>query len=133
MAGLEVRPDVLVVNATGRDHPRRAGLAIQLGAELDLPTIGVTDRPLLASGEEPGARRGDASELRIGAEIVGCRLRTRQGARPLCVHPGWRTDLATAKDVVLLLCSRCRTPEPLRQARRLARSARARSGAAAQG
>jgi hypothetical protein len=28
---LEVHPDVLLVNATGRDHPRRAGLALNLG------------------------------------------------------------------------------------------------------
>jgi deoxyribonuclease V len=28
---LPITPEVLVVNATGRDHPRRAGLALQLG------------------------------------------------------------------------------------------------------
>jgi deoxyribonuclease V len=37
---LPVAPEVLVVNATGRDHPRRAGLALQLGAVLGLPTVG---------------------------------------------------------------------------------------------
>ena len=37
---LEIVPGVLVVNATGRDHPRRAGLALQLGAVLGLPTVG---------------------------------------------------------------------------------------------
>ena len=36
------RPDVLVVNGTGRDHPRHAGMAMQLGYLLDLPTVGVT-------------------------------------------------------------------------------------------
>src|SRR5207248_10599593 len=39
---LPARPDVLLVNATARDHPRRAGLALHLGARLDIPTIGVT-------------------------------------------------------------------------------------------
>jgi deoxyinosine 3'endonuclease (endonuclease V) len=39
---LPVVPEVLVVNATGRDHPRRAGLALHLGAVLRLPTVGVT-------------------------------------------------------------------------------------------
>ena len=39
---LEVEPDLLLVNATDRDHPRRAGLALHLGALLDLPTVGVT-------------------------------------------------------------------------------------------
>src|SRR6266545_7950186 len=50
---LPARPEVLLVNATGRDHPRRAGLALHLGAVLDLPTVGVTDRPLLAEGGWP--------------------------------------------------------------------------------
>ena len=46
-------PDILLLDATARDHPRRAGLALHLGAELDIPTIGVTHRPLIASGERP--------------------------------------------------------------------------------
>jgi hypothetical protein len=37
-------PEVLLANATGRDHPRAAGLALHLGAMLDQPSIGVTDR-----------------------------------------------------------------------------------------
>jgi deoxyribonuclease V len=41
---LSRRPDVLLLDATAHDHPRRAGLALHLGAELDIPTIGVTHR-----------------------------------------------------------------------------------------
>jgi deoxyribonuclease V len=119
-------PDVLLVDATGRDHPRRAGLALQLGAELDLPTVGVTHRPLRAEGEWPADVRGAASPLRIGEEVVGCWLRTRAGTRPLAVHPGWRVDLETAIDVVSRSSSRRRTPEPLRLARHDARAARSR-------
>ncbi len=40
-------PDVLVVNATGRDHPRRAGLALHLGAVLGVATIRC-DPPVVA-------------------------------------------------------------------------------------
>jgi deoxyinosine 3'endonuclease (endonuclease V) len=36
------RADVLLVDATGRDHPRRAGLALQLGVVLDVPTVRIT-------------------------------------------------------------------------------------------
>jgi len=32
---LPALPEVLLVNATGRDHPRRAGLAPHLGARLE--------------------------------------------------------------------------------------------------
>jgi deoxyribonuclease V len=123
--GLESRPDVLLVDASGRDHPRRAGFAVHLGAVLDVPTIGVTHRPLVARGTWPEDRRGAMSPVRIDDAVVGCWLRTRAGTRPLVVHPGWRVDLATAVEVVTMTTGRRRTPEPLRQARRLARRARA--------
>jgi deoxyribonuclease V len=121
---LATRPDVLLVDATARDHPRGAGLALHLGAELDLPTVGVTHRPLLGLGASPEDRRGATGPLRIDAAVVGCWMRTRPGVRPVVVHPGWRVDLATAVDVVAGTTARRRTPEPLRRARRLAREAR---------
>jgi deoxyribonuclease V len=126
--GLEMLPDVLLVDATGRDHPRRAGLATSLGAILDLPTVGVTHRPLLASGDWPAPERGATAPLRIDDEIVACWLRVRERARPLAVHPGWRTDLETAVAVVRAATARVRTPSPLREARRAARMARAAAG-----
>jgi deoxyribonuclease V len=121
-------PAVLLVDATARDHPRRAGLATSLGAVLDVPTVGVTHRPLVASGDWPDERRGAAAPLRIGDETVGCWLRTRSGARPLAIHPGWRTDLDTAIAVVLTSSGRVRTPGPLRTARTAARRARSQDG-----
>jgi deoxyribonuclease V len=119
------RPDVLLVDGTGRDHPRRAGLALQLGAELDLPSVGVTHRPLVASGSWPEDERGADSPLRIGDEVVAAWVRTRPGTRPLVAHPGWRVDLGTAIELVLASSTGRRTPEPLRLARRIAREARA--------
>jgi deoxyribonuclease V len=118
------RPDVVLLDATARDHPRGAGLALQLGAELDIPTIGVTHRPLIAAGTWPDDHRGATSPLQIGDSVVGCWLRTQPGVRPLAVHPGWCIDLATAVSVVSFLTRRRRTPEPLRRARQLARRAR---------
>ena len=93
-------PDVLLVDATGRDHPRRAGLALHLGWALNLPTVGVTRR-LLYDGEGV--------------------WRTPSG---LWIHAAWRTDVETAQEVVSSVSGRVRTPAPLREARRLARSAR---------
>ena len=118
-------PDVVLVNATGRDHPRGAGLALHLGAVLGLPTIGVTDRPLMAHGPEPGLRAGATAELLLGGQLVGMRVRTAAGARAVVVHAAWRTDPQTAVAMVLDLAHGVRTPIPLREARRLARAARA--------
>jgi deoxyribonuclease V len=121
---LPAAPDLLLVDATGSDHPRRAGVALHLGAVLDLPTVGVTHRPLVATGEWPEDERGARTPLLLDGELVGYWLRTRAGRRPLAVHAAWRTDADTAADAVLSV-ARVRTPEPLRRARRAAREARA--------
>ena len=128
VTALPEKPDVLVVDATGRDHPRRAGLAFHLGAVLDLPTVGVTHRPLLAHGEWPPDEPAARSPLLLGDEVVGYWVRTRRGCRPLAIHSAWRTDPETAVEVVLTCARGLRTPEPLRRARQAARSARAAAG-----
>lgn len=120
--------DVILVDATGRDHPRRAGLALHIGAVLDVPTVGVTHRPLLASGPEPSNQVGASTELVLDGLVVGRWLRTQASVRPLAVHAAWRTDDRTAAEVVLRVTGRARTPEPLRLARMAAREARARRG-----
>ena len=107
-------PEVLLVDTTGRDHPRRAGLALHLGARLDVPSIGVTDRPLLASGAWPPDEPGTINPLHIQDKLVGYWVRPKRGVQPLAVHTGWRTDPETAISVVLSVTSKSRTPEPLR-------------------
>jgi deoxyribonuclease V len=118
-------PDVLLIDATGRDHPRGAGLALHVGAILDIPTVGVTHRPLLASGPEPSDHVGASSELVLDGSVVGRWLRTQRGVRPVAVHAAWRTDDRIAVDVALRVTAEARTPEPLRLARMAAREARA--------
>jgi deoxyribonuclease V len=117
-------PDVLLVNGTGRDHQRRAGLALHLGAMLEIPTVGITHRPLIAIGDWPEDSTGALSPLYANGEVVGYWLRTRAGTRPLAVSGGWRIEPRVAVEIVRG-CAERRTPEPLRQARRLARNARA--------
>ena len=116
---LDVMPDVLLVNASGRDHPRGAGLALHLGAVLDLPTVGVTDRPLVAAVDGSG-------RLVLGGRVVGHLVAGRTDARAVVAHAAWRTDADVAAQVVRAAAGAARTPEPLRLARFLARSQRAR-------
>ena len=119
-------PEVLLVDATGHDHPRGAGLAVHLGAILNLPTVGVTHRPLLAYGERPMLERGSTSPLSIQGSVVAYWVCTRTSARPVVAHAGWRTSPETAAALVLACSSEAaRTPIPLVEARRAAREARA--------
>ena len=129
VAALDVYPDVLLVDATGVDHHRRAGLAVHLGAVTGLPTVGVTQRPLVAAGPEPDLRRGALATVHLEGRRVGFWVCTRTGARPVVAHAGWRTTPETAAQTVLAASTEAaRTPVPLQEARRVAREARALAG-----
>ncbi len=120
-------PDVLLVHAAGRDHPRRAGLALMLGSLLDLPSAGVTSKPLVARGEEPPDEPGALGPLLLGGETVATWVRTRRGARPVVAHAGWRTSPDVAAEIALRSSAGVRMPEPIRRAIEEARRARAAS------
>jgi deoxyribonuclease V len=127
---LELLPDVLLVDATGVDHPRRAGLAIHLGAVTGVATVGVTQRPLVATGPLPESRRGAMTPVRVDDRCAGFWVCTKTGARPVLAHAAWRTSPETAAQIVLAASTNeARTPVPLQEARRVAREARALAGA----
>jgi deoxyribonuclease V len=117
-------PEVLLVDASGRDHPRGCGLALHLGAMLGVPTVGVTHRPLRAEGEWPEDERGATTPLVLEGERIGYWVRTKPGARPLAAHAAWRTGPEIAVEVLLSATESARTPEPLRRARSAARRLR---------
>ena len=121
---LSGRPDLILVNAAGRDHERGAGLAIQLGAAVDVPTVGVTERPNVGHAPEPGTHRGDWTPVRIDNRLVGFRLRTQSRASAITAHAGWRTTPEVARDVVIRTTGRGRVPEPIQRARQLSRRLR---------
>ena len=121
---LSLRPDLIIVNAAGRDHPRGAGLALQLGAALDVPTIGVTDRPLVGGASEPGGKRGDWTPVRVDRSLVGFRLRTLSRGNSVTAHAAWATTAEVARDIVLNTTGRTRVPEPVQRARQLSRRLR---------
>lgn len=85
---LSTPPDVLLVDATGLDHPRRAGLAIHLGRVLGVPTVGVTHRLLRAGGapEPPGRDRGEQSPIVMDGESSPAGSSPAPGR-----DPWWRT------------------------------------------
>lgn len=124
IAALPGRPDLLMVHAAGRDHPRGAGLAVMLGAILDVPSIGVTQRPLTAGGAPPEDLAGARSPLARCGEEVACWVRTRSGARPIVAHAAWRTTPDLAARIVLAATAGTRFPEPLRRALERARALR---------
>ena len=113
VAALPQRPDFVLVEAASR-------------LDLGVPTIGVTQRAPNATGEAPEQLRGARTPLYVNGEHVGAWLRIQPTARPIAV---WSPD-PQAVELVMSVSRKVRTPEPLRQARRLARLERARAQAA---
>jgi deoxyribonuclease V len=120
LAGLPQRPDLLLCDGHGRAHPRRFGIACHLGVLLDIPSIGIGKSLLVGEHTALPERRGAHRALRHRGETVGAALRTRAGVRPVYVSCGHRVSLATALEFVLACAPRCRLPEPIRAADRLA-------------
>jgi deoxyribonuclease V len=85
---LETKPDVLLVNACGVNHPRGIGMASHIGLKLGIPCIGVSQNSL-------GFRE---KELTVGKVFVA---------------PGHMVSMESAAEVVKRCMKGHRLPEPL--------------------
>jgi deoxyribonuclease V len=113
---VETEVDALILDAQGRAHPRRMGLASHLGIFLDLPTVGCAKSLLVGSFEEPGEEKGSVTDLVHRGEVVGKVLRSRDRVSPVYVSVGNGIDLGSSVELVLACCTRYRLPETTRQA-----------------
>lgn len=116
VAGLHIRPDLLLVDGHGYAHPRRCGLASHLGLALDLPTVGCAKSILIGTHGRLGRGRGAVAPLRDGRQVIGAAVRTRAGVRPVFVSIGHRVSLRSAIRFVLACGDGFRLPRPTRLA-----------------
>ncbi len=119
---LTVLPDVLMLDAHGRAHPRRFGLACHLGVLLDRPALGVAKSIYVGTYADLGEEKGSTAPLVHKGETVGMAVRTRTRVLPVYVSAGHRITLADAVDLTLRTTGRLKLPEPTRLAHRLSYS-----------
>ncbi len=112
---LKNRPDILMVDGAGINHPRRAGIATHIGVALDVPTIGITKKLLCGSGEEP-VEVDEASPLLYEARKVGWLLKSIKRGRAIIVAPGHRVSLESSLSIVRSCLRGHKLPEPARLA-----------------
>lgn len=103
-----VRPDLLMVDGFGVNHPRRCGIACAIGVRLNIPTIGVGKSFLC------GQLKDD--DIYQSGERVGRRLYTGKETKPIYVSPGHRISLDSSVDIVLRCLRGRKLPEPVRLA-----------------
>ncbi|MEM1053940.1 MAG: endonuclease V [Bacteroidota bacterium] len=116
---LRIQPDVYMLDAHGRAHPRRFGLACHLGVLLDAPTLGVAKTILVGTHASLGEAKGSRAPLVHREETIGMALRTRERVKPVFVSVGHRVTLDDAADLALRLAIRFKLPQPTHLAHRL--------------
>ena len=89
---LENKPDVLILEGNGILHPRRIGMASQVGILLDMATIGVAKRLMLGEVKD--------RTIYVEKEARGYELITREYAKPIYISPGHKVSLKTSFEVI---------------------------------
>lgn len=112
---LRTKPDLLVVDGGGINHPRYAGLATHIGVLLDVPTIGVTKSLLCGDGELP-RQVGEAQIITYRDRPVGYYLKSKAACQPIIIAPGHRISLDTALKLIRSCLHLHKLPEPTRMA-----------------
>jgi deoxyribonuclease V len=130
LESLDVDPDLLVVDGSGRIHFREAGLATHVGVCFDVPAVGVAKNLLCGTPRAPVDARKEGARVPIEAddsmtapdgEVVGHAYQSRQypnstTVNPLYVSPGHRLSAATAVEFVAATGGEYKLPRPTRLA-----------------
>ena len=124
LEGIAGAYDLLWLDGAGVAHPRRAGIATQLGVTLGLPSLGVAKTRLVGESAPLGDAAGSFEELRFEGDLVGYTVRLRKRSNPLFVSPGHRCSARAALDFVLEHGDGFRQPFPSRAAHEHANAAR---------
>lgn len=133
---LETTPDVVLVDGSGRIHPRQAGLATHAGVALSTPTVGVAKSLLCGTLRRSVERLDEGERVPVLANdevdvpddtVIGYAVQTKQYSEdasttvnPLYVSPGHRVNAETAVDIAADACDDYKLPEPVRHADTLA-------------
>ena len=114
------QPDVILVSGHGRAHPRRLGLACQIGISFDTPTIGCARRLLIGRHQPVGETRGNMETIVHRGDTIGVAYRSKDSVKPIFISAGHRSDTDTAAATIARTINGFRLPEPLRLVHNLA-------------
>ncbi len=117
--------DLIWCDGNGLMHPRRAGIATQLGVQLEKPSLGVAKQPLTGKYKDVALEAG-AKEPVVSSsgEILGFALRSKRNTKLIYVSPGHLCDVDSALEFVLEHSDGLRIPYPTRLAHTASNEAR---------
>jgi deoxyribonuclease V len=112
---LEQKPDVLIMDSCGINHPRRSGMASYFGAVMDHPTIGVPKKILCGEAEVP-TEVSEYHELVYEGKQIGWVLKTNKRSNPIIAAPGHKVSMPACLEIVMHCLKGYKLPEPTRLA-----------------
>ncbi len=114
--GLQIKPDVLVLDGHGIAHPRRMGIAAHFGVVMNTPTLGCAKSLLTGRFTEPSTEAGSVTDLVAKNELIGKVLRTKKNVKPVFISPGNLITMDESLELIKRCVGKYRIPEPTRLA-----------------
>lgn len=127
LAKLDCEPDVIIVHGHGIAHPRRCGMACQIGLALDRPTIGCARKLLTGHHRPVSPAKGSSQPILANSKQIGLAYRSKENVKPIFISSGHRCALEQAREIIVKNLRGFRLPEPLRLAHLFANKYRRRS------
>jgi deoxyribonuclease V len=121
---LRIKPDILMIDGCGIDHPRMAGLASHIGVELNISTIGVSKSILCGEYESKPQREGEFSFIVQEGRETAVLLLSKLNCHPIVIAPGHKISLKSAVKIAKQCLRGHKLPEPLRLAHLYANEAK---------
>jgi deoxyribonuclease V len=110
---VELKPEILFINAQGIAHPMLCGCASHVGVLTNVPTIGVASQNLCGIYSREPKDVDEYISLLYGGKVVGWALKSKTGCRPIFVSPGHRVSLKSSLDITMKCIKDHKLPEPL--------------------
>lgn len=125
---LSLKPDLLMFDGHGYNHPKRFGEAIHIGYALEVPSIGIAKNMFVGKiknelhrFQNKSHERGSKIDILDDNELIGYAYYGYNSTKPIYVSSGYRTDLDTAFQIAVQTITNHRLPEPLYLADQISR------------
>lgn len=112
---------LLFIDGSGILHPRRAGIATNLGVVTQITTLGISKKLLCGQVDLTDMALGESRPVVYRGETRGAAVLSRPRSKPVFVSPGNGIDVPGATAIVQRLFHGHRLPEPTWHADALSR------------
>lgn len=120
---LMTKPDVILIDGGGINHPMGIGLASHIGVILKRPTIGVTKKMFYGFCTKP-TDVGESKPIILNDKVIGYAYKPNKRSNPIYITPGNLISVDSAFEITKNLISKHKLPIPIQEAHNFAKSIR---------